>query len=157
MLARFLGRARRAAGLAGDITVMIASSDELRRLNRQFRGHDYPTDVLSFPPPSQHAKSGRAAQRNGYIGDIAISAAIARQNGKLLGHGAAAEIKVLILHGLLHLAGYDHERDNGRMARRELRLRRELNLPLALIERSAATRSNKRSVSSMAAVRRSRQ
>jgi probable rRNA maturation factor len=159
MLARFLGRARRAAGLAGEVTVLVASSAELRRLNRRFRGHDYSTDVLSFPP--QPAKP----RRDGYLGDIAISAAIARQNGKLLGHGAAAEIKVLMLHGLLHLAGYDHERDNGRMARHELRLRRQLNLPLALTERSVATPSNKRAASSTvdarrprrASVRRSRQ
>ena len=163
MLARFLGRARRVAGLAGEVTVLIASSAELRRLNRQFRGHDYATDVLSFPSALRPAGSRLAA--GGYLGDIAISADIARDNGKLLGHGAAIEIKILILHGLLHLAGYDHERDNGSMARRELRLRRELKLPQALIERGHAGRSLRtgkslggaRTGGSSAGVRRSRQ
>jgi probable rRNA maturation factor len=146
VLARFLSRARRAAGLGGDVTVLITSSAVLRRLNRRFRGQDHPTDVLSFPSPSRRARRGprqtpssRLPGRGaGYVGDIAIAADIARQNGKLLGHGAAAEIKVLILHGLLHLAGYDHASDNGAMARRELRLRRQLNLPQALIERAGS-------------------
>lgn len=163
MLARFLGRARRATGLAGEVTVLVASSAELRRLNRQFRRQDHPTDVLSFPSALQRGKTGTA----GYVGDIAISAEMARRNGKLLGHAAAAEIKILILHGLLHLAGYDHESDNGRMASRELRLRRQLNLPQALIERAvrrpgrprsgAVTAGNRRIVRSAAGARRSRQ
>jgi probable rRNA maturation factor len=143
MLARFLGRARRVTGVAGEVTVLVASSAELRRLNRQFRGQDHPTDVLSFPTPSQHAKTGRDGDigRDGYLGDIAISADLAHRSAKLLGHGPAAEIKVLILHGLLHLAGYDHESDGGAMARRELRLRRQLKLPEALTERAAGMRS----------------
>jgi probable rRNA maturation factor len=163
MLARFLGRARRAAGLAGEVTVLVASSAELCRLNRRFRRQNHPTDVLSFPSAPQRGKTSRV----GYLGDIAISAAMARRNGKLLGHGAAAEIKILILHGLLHLAGYDHESDNGRMASRELRLRRQLNLPQTLIERAAprpgrprpgaVTAGSKRIVRSAAGVRRSRQ
>lgn len=125
MLARFLGRARRAVGLASEVTLLLASSAELRRLNRQFRGKDYATDVLSFP-------SGFA----GYSGDIAISADLARHHGKLLGHGPTVETKLLVLHGLLHLAGHDHESDHGQMARQELRLRRALGLPVGLIERT---------------------
>ena len=155
MLARFLGRARRAAGVAGEVTVLVASSAALRSLNRQFRGQDHPTDVLSFPAQSPREKR----ERDGYLGDIAISAELARRNGRLFGHGSAAEIKVLILHGLLHLAGYDHQSDSGAMARCELRLRRQLKLPHALTERAGDKNSpslNRRGVSSPAGARRSR-
>ena len=124
-LSRFAGKARRAAGLTGEVTVLITSSAEIRDLNRRFRHKDKPTDVLSFP--SEH---------DGLSGDIAISADIARENGKALGHGALTEVKVLILHGMLHLAGYDHEADNGEMAKLEARLRRQLGLPHGLIERA---------------------
>jgi probable rRNA maturation factor len=72
-----------------------------------------------------------------YAGDIAISAEIAANNARSLGHTAAEEIKILVLHGILHLRGYDHERDDGRMARREEKLRRELRLPIGLIERAS--------------------
>jgi probable rRNA maturation factor len=130
MLARFLNRGRRSLKLDGEVTLLLASSARLKRLNREFRGKDYATDVLSFP--SEHS---------GYAGDIAISADIARQNGRVLGHGVAIEIKTLILHGLLHLAGYDHENDNGRMARKELLLRHALGLPEGLIERADSDRS----------------
>jgi len=125
MLARFLNRGRRTLKLDGEVTLLLASSAQLRRLNREFRRKDYPTDVLSFP-----------SEVAGYAGDIAISADIARRNGRLLGHGVAIEIKTLILHGLLHLAGYDHESDNGRMARKEALLRSALGLPEGLIERT---------------------
>ena len=130
--------------LAGEVTLLLASSAQLRRLNRQFRGQDYATDVLSFPSENssrQRPKPRSSRTPAGYAGDIAISADIARQNGKALGHGIAIEIKTLILHGLLHLAGYDHESDNGRMARKELRLRRALGLPEGLIERADSDRS----------------
>jgi probable rRNA maturation factor len=133
MLARFLNRGRRSLKLDGEVTLLLASSAQLKRLNREFRGKDYATDVLSFPseiPPQPRPKHTR------YAGDIAISADIARQNGRVLGHGVAIEIKTLILHGLLHLAGYDHESDNGRMARKELLLRSALGLPEGLIERA---------------------
>jgi len=137
MLARFLNRGRRTLKLEGEVTLLLASSAQLRRLNREFRRQDYSTDVLSFPfegPPSPGTRAG-------YAGDIAISADIARQNGRLLGHGVAIEIKTLILHGLLHLAGYDHESDNGRMARKEALLRRTLGLPEGLIERTNSDRA----------------
>jgi probable rRNA maturation factor len=127
-LERFLGRARRAVGLRGAVNVLITGSRQLRSLNRRFRGKDKPTDVLSFPAPVDLPKT--------YAGDVAISADIASQNGERLGHSTAEEVKILVLHGVLHLAGYDHERDNGAMARKEERLRRELRLPVGLIERN---------------------
>lgn len=124
-LANFAGRARRAAGVRGPVNVLLTSSAEMRRLNRDFRGKDYATDVLSFPG----ADGG---------GEIAISAGIARDNARRLGHAPAVEAKILVLHGMLHLAGYDHETDDGRMRRREARLRRQLGLPGSLIERALA-------------------
>ena len=127
-LNRFVARARRAAGLTGTVNVLITSSAEMKSLNRRFRGKDQPTDVLSFPPGPCFV--------NGLAGDIAISADIAKQNARRLGHTAAQEIKILALHGVLHLVGYDHETDQGTMAVRETQLRRALGLPLGLIERN---------------------
>jgi probable rRNA maturation factor len=135
-LERFLGRARRAAGVSGEINVLLTGSAEMRRLNRKFRGQNRATDVLSFPAPA-----------NGAGGELAICAPIAAANARLLGHGAGKEMQVLILHGVLHLAGYDHERDRGQMARKEARLRRALGLPTGLIERTlihSGKRSGKR-------------
>jgi probable rRNA maturation factor len=74
----------------------------------------------------------------GFAGEVAISADIALQNALRLGHSAALEVKVLVLHGILHLAGFDHERDNGEMARKEAKLRRTLRLPVGLTERGRA-------------------
>jgi probable rRNA maturation factor len=128
-LARFVTRACRAAKLRGMVNVMVTSNRELRSLNRRFRGKDKPTDVLSFPPLTDFG--GKLA------GDIAISAEIAGKNAKALGHSPAEEIKILALHGVLHLAGYDHERDGGEMARTEQKLRCSLGLPVGLIERSS--------------------
>ena len=127
-LERFTARARQAAGLRAPVNVVLTTSRKVRALNRVFRGKDEPTDVLSFP-----ALPGPA---NDVAGDIVISAEVARRSAQQLGHAAAAEIKILILHGVLHLAGYDHETDGGRMARKEARLRRELRLPVSLIERT---------------------
>ena len=128
-LANFLLRARRSVGLEGSVTLVLTSSQEIRSLNAHFRGKNKATDVLSFPADSP-------AQDRGVAGEIAISADIARQNAAKLGHSAALEVKVLALHGILHLAGFDHERDNGRMARKEADLRRKLRLPCTLIERA---------------------
>jgi len=127
-LAKFLLRARHAAGLPGKVNVLVTGSRELQRLNRTFRGKDKPTDVLSFPALPEAA--------DGLAGDIAISAEIAASNARRLGHGAADEIKILLLHGALHLAGYDHEHDQGEMARKEQQLRKALGLPIGLIERT---------------------
>jgi len=126
-LDRFVTRAKRAAGVRGAVTVLVTSSLELKRLNQRFRGKDKPTDVLSFP--AEMMSKGR------FAGDVAISADIASKNARRLGHSPAEEVKVLTLHGLLHLAGYDHEADNGTMARKEMRLREQLRLPVALTER----------------------
>ena len=127
-LAKFVARASRASKLAGTVNVLVTGSSELRSLNRRFRGKDQPTDVLSFPPGPIFV--------NGLAGDIAISADIAKQNALRLGHSAAQEIKILTLHGVLHLVGYDHETDHGTMAGKETQLRRSLGLPLGLIERN---------------------
>ena len=135
-LDRFVTRARRSAGLRGVVNVLVTSNSELQSLNRRFRGKDQPTDVLSFP-----ASPGL---RTRYAGDIAISAEIAAHNARALGHSAAQEIKILTLHGILHLRGYDHERDHGQMARRERKLRRDLRLPVGLIERSRGSGSRRR-------------
>jgi probable rRNA maturation factor len=126
-LAKFVARASRAIKLEGTINVLVTGSSELRSLNRRFRAKDQPTDVLSFPPGPCFV--------NGLAGDIAISADIAKENASRLGHSAAQEVKILALHGVLHLAGYDHDRDRGAMADRERQLRRSLGLPLGLIER----------------------
>jgi probable rRNA maturation factor len=129
-LANFVGRAGRALGLRGGVNVLVTSSQELRALNSLFRAKDKATDVLSFPP----------GLRDSFPGDVAISAQIASQNAKRLGHSAAEEIKILALHGILHLAGYDHERDKGEMEREEARLRKTFGLPVGLIERNVAGR-----------------
>ena len=131
MLDRFVLRARKAVGLRGRVNVLVTSSAAVRGLNRQFRGKNKATDVLSFPaaPGSNSGKTQRLA------GEVVISADVALQNSVRLGHTASKEIKVLALHGILHLAGFDHERDNGEMARKEAALRRALKLPAGLIER----------------------
>ena len=131
-LGRFVLRARKAVGLRAPVNLLVTSSTAVRALNRQFRGKNKATDVLSFPcaSPAGHGEKRKLA------GDVAISADIARENSVRLGHSVAQEIKILALHGILHLAGFDHERDNGRMARKEAELRRNFRLPLALIERA---------------------
>jgi len=145
-LDRFVGRAKRATRLRGTVSVLVTTSRELRVLNKRFRGKDTPTDVLSFPSIFGSVQ--------GFAGDIAISGDIAARNARQLGHSAADEIRVLALHGVLHLAGYDHEHDHGEMARTEQRLRKSLGLPVTLIERiskspgtteptSGSTRSSK--------------
>ena len=127
VLTNFLTNACRAAGLKGTPTVLVTSSRRMRQLNAQFRGKDYATDVLSFPSPSFV---------EGFSGDIAVSGDLAARTAQALGHSVASEVKILVLHGVLHLAGYDHVSDNGQMAEKELRLRRKLRLPTALIERA---------------------
>jgi len=151
-LEQFAVRAQRAAGVRGEVGVLVTSSAELRRLNHRFRGKNSATDVLSFPSHGKIYHGGAETQSNFFsktslslclcgecsAGDIAISAEIASRNARRLGHSPADELRVLILHGLLHLAGYDHETDRGQMARKEMRLRRALGLPAALIERTSA-------------------
>jgi probable rRNA maturation factor len=135
-LAGFALKARRAAGLLGMVSVLITDNSTMRRLNARFRGKTQATDVLSFPA---------AASANGFAGDIAISFDIALRNARLLGHSVADEIRILTLHGILHLAGYDHENDKGEMAKKEILLRRRLALPTSLIERSHKPPARKKS------------
>jgi probable rRNA maturation factor len=129
-LARFLAAAQQAVRLKGQVTVLLTTDAAIRKLNRQFRGKNKATDVLSFPA------EGLGAQ--GIAGDLAISVTTAMGQAAEQGHSLSTEIKVLVLHGLLHLAGYDHEIDNGKMARRERQLRAKLKLPQGLIERAEA-------------------
>lgn len=127
-LERFLARARHAAALSGTVNVLVTTNARMKSLNRRFRGKDKATDVLSFPAAPD--------ADDDVAGDIAISAELATQNARSLGHDPAVEVKILTLHGILHLRGYDHERDRGQMARREQKLRCELRLPVGLIERA---------------------
>lgn len=117
-LRNFLIDLRNRAARGAAITCLITTDSELRRLNRQFRGKNYATDVLSFPPD-----------------EMAISLDRARAQAKELGHSLDAELRILMLHGLLHLRGMDHERDSGEMRRTETRWRKKLGLPAGLIER----------------------
>jgi probable rRNA maturation factor len=104
----------------------------MRSLNRQFKGKDYTTDVLSFPADSR-----------GFLGDIVIAAGVAADQARFAGHSLRTELRVLSLHGLLHLLGYDHDGDEGRMARVEARLRRKAGLPEGLIERAVETQGDR--------------
>jgi probable rRNA maturation factor len=109
----------------GTMTVAIVSDARVRALNRKFMKKDKATDVLSFP-----------AEEPGYLGDVVISSGVAARQARAAGHSLATELRVLALHGLLHLLGYDHERDDGQMARLERRLRRVGGLREGLIERA---------------------
>jgi probable rRNA maturation factor len=135
-LSRFAAKASRAARLSNQPSLLITTDREMRSLNRRFRGKDKSTDVLSFPATKEFAPHT--------AGDVAISAQIAISNARDLGHSAKEEVKILVLHGILHLAGYDHEADNGKMARKERQLRRLLNLPSGLIERADSQKSSGR-------------
>jgi probable rRNA maturation factor len=132
-LQRFLLAAAAAIPLRGQVTVLITSDRGIRKLNRRYRDKDKATDVLSFPAAQpKHARRGHAR----IAGDLAISIDMAARQALVLDHPLATELKVLMLHGLLHLAGFDHEADDGEMAARELALRRKLRLPGGLIERA---------------------
>jgi probable rRNA maturation factor len=113
---------------------LITGDAELRRLNREFRGKDEPTDVLSFPVGP--LLNGRGSQNGLPLGDLAISLARARAQAREFGHSTEQEVRVLMLHGVLHLLGMDHESDSGQMARAEKRWRARLGLPNGLIERT---------------------
>jgi probable rRNA maturation factor len=108
----------------GAITVAIVRDGRVQQLNRRYRRRNVPTDVLSFP-----------SDEPGYLGDVVIAAGVARRQAKTAGHSLQHELRILALHGLLHLLGYDHQRDGGRMARVEARLRRRGGLREGLIER----------------------
>ncbi|HUK53557.1 MAG TPA: rRNA maturation RNase YbeY [Candidatus Binatia bacterium] len=133
-LRAFLERASRLVFSAGaGVTVCLVSDREIARWNRRYRGKPGPTDVLSFPMAEARRASNRIRLPGDSAaslerGDIAISPAAARRNARALGRGLDRELRVLILHGLLHLAGYDHETDRGQMERREMLLRRRLGI-----------------------------
>ncbi|WP_263360033.1 rRNA maturation RNase YbeY [Acidicapsa ligni] len=125
-LTRYLREAQTAVGLKGEVTVLLTTDTGIRNLNRRFRKKNKATDVLSFPVDDP---------RFGSAGDLAISVETASRQAAQQGHKLAVELRVLMLHGMLHLAGYDHEVDEGQMAKKERRLRAKLKLPLGLIER----------------------
>jgi probable rRNA maturation factor len=146
-LHKFLRRVRRRLHLPqGALTICLVTDTEIARWNRAYRGKKGPTDVLSFPTnvsrtkrKSRGARAQLARQRvsflpagsndsRSYLGDIAIAPAVAKRNAHRFGRTFADEMRILILHGILHLMGYDHEADEGQMDRREKRLRRELRL-----------------------------
>lgn len=138
----------------GEVTVAIISDRRMRSLNRTYRGRDYATDVLSFPvaktPAKEPGSVGAAGEPNpvpslrrtrdpgSFLGDIVIAAGVATRQAEEAGHSLQTEVRILALHGLLHLVGYDHETDEGQMARVEARLRRRGGLGEGVIERSGA-------------------
>jgi probable rRNA maturation factor len=134
-LSKFAERVRRELGFPEQsVTICFVSDPAIARMNRTFREKTGPTDVLSFPvrrrrirrPPSLGSAKRRSG--NGYIGDIVISPETARRYARKHSRRLTAELRVLILHGMIHLAGYDHEVDDGEMMRLERRLRRRLGL-----------------------------
>ena len=135
-LARFLNRARTLIALPGDVEVLLTSDAEIKRLNRTFRHKNKPTDILSFPTPPELARS--------HSGDLAISLDTAARQAADHGHSLRDELRILIVHGLLHLAGEDHETDSGQMAAREQSLRTQLRLPNSLIARATGRPAAKR-------------
>ena len=124
------------------MTVFLTTDNALQDLNRRFRGENKSTDVLSFPAKPHLQHRGKIA------GDVAISVDAAQRQSAEQGHALAVELKVLILHGLLHLAGYDHENDAGEMRHRERLLLAKLGLPPGLIERADRGQVKKRSTRS---------
>jgi probable rRNA maturation factor len=156
------GRRLRLAGLStwlrrvapararGRVNIALVSDRRIRSLNRTYRRQDYVTDVLSFPatgPPESRARPRTAGQSSALkppslpvtsydLGEIVIARGLARRQAHRARHSELTELRVLALHGLLHLLGYDHENDWGRMRRVERRLRRKGGLPEGLIERS---------------------
>jgi probable rRNA maturation factor len=123
-LQNFHERAREALGFPPEsVTVQLVSDDAMARLNRTYRKKRGPTDVLSFP-----ANGNSPSKDDSYVGDIAISPETARRNARRLSRTLAAELRILILHGMIHLAGFDHETDHGEMDRIERRLRRRLGV-----------------------------
>ena len=125
-LAQFAVELREQVAGGREFDCLLTDDKELRRLNREFLSHDYPTDVLSFPSGSKGPE----------LGEMAISVDRAREQAEQLGHSLETEIRILMLHGLLHLLGMDHESDRGKMRRSETNWRKKLGLPAGLIERS---------------------
>jgi probable rRNA maturation factor len=129
-LARWLARVV-PSRVRGSVGIAMVSDARIRRLNHRYRGVDCATDVLSFPAESDL----------GFLGDIVIARGVAKRQARAAGHSERTELRVLALHGLLHLLGYDHERDGGRMQRVERRWRRKGRLREGLIDRAGARRT----------------
>ena len=150
-LDQFAAKASKLLRLRSDaVTVCLVSNAEIARWNRAYRGKNGPTDVLSFPMNSRRPRpatpktqddrrtsgrtgsvpfpTGDSERGTAYLGDIAIAPSVARRNARCFGRTFEDEMRILILHGMLHLMGYDHEIDSGQMDRRERRLRRLLDL-----------------------------
>jgi probable rRNA maturation factor len=129
----FLQRVKDELGLRGDcVAVRLIRDGEMARLNGKYRGEKRTTDVLSFPDAEKRKPELRGnpkrKHRGAFLGDIAISPVVARRNARALGRKMPEELQILILHGALHLLGYDHEADRGEMERVEMRLRRRLGI-----------------------------
>jgi probable rRNA maturation factor len=138
-LSRFLTRAQKAAALDGEVTVLLADDARLKELNRAWRRKNKPTDVLSFPAAAvPGTKPG-----DGIAGDLAISMETAARQAAEHGHSLDEELRILMLHGVLHLAGMDHEVDGGEMRAHESDLRTKLKLPAGLIERTVPVKPKK--------------
>jgi probable rRNA maturation factor len=136
------------ARAGGSVSIALVSGARIRALNRRYRHKDAATDVLSFPaaPEAEPGAAARAddsrrprrRQMTGFLGDIVIARDVAKRQARAAGHSETTELRVLALHGLLHLLGYDHETDDGAMNRVERRLRRKGGLREGLIERTAS-------------------
>lgn len=132
VLARWLER-HAPSRARGTVVIAMVTDARMRKINKQFRRKDYATDVLSFPESLP-----------GTLGEMAIATGVMRRQAREAGHAEAVEARVLALHGLLHLLGYDHETDRGEMRRAEERLRKRARLPLGLIDRTTlATRATR--------------
>jgi probable rRNA maturation factor len=116
----------------GEVTIAIVPDRTMQGLNKRFRGMNKATDVLAFP-----SGSPRPLALSPGLGEIVIARGVAARQARSLGHAVRTELRILALHGLLHLLGYDHEEDNGEMARVEARLRRRARLPDGLIARAS--------------------
>jgi probable rRNA maturation factor len=134
-LARWLSRIA-PPKVSGSVGVALVRDARVRELNKRYRKKDYATDVLSFPSGESHPKSV-IPNSYPYLGDIVIARGVARRQAREAGHSERTELRVLALHGLLHLLGYDHERDDGVMGRVERALRKRGGLREGLIERKA--------------------
>ncbi len=123
-LQEFYERVRRELGFAPEsVTIQLISDENMARLNQTYRKKRGPTDVLSFP-----ANGARPSPGAEYVGDIAISPETARRNARRFSRSLPGEMRILILHGMIHLAGFDHETDHGEMDRLERRLRKRLGI-----------------------------
>jgi probable rRNA maturation factor len=151
---RFLIRAQKAVGLPGEVHVLLADDATLKRLNKTFRGKNKATDVLSFPAGPSTVFFGEPDAPE-FAGDLAISLETAARQAARFEHTLADEVRILLLHGLLHLAGFDHETDSGEMAAREAELRDRLGLPSGLITRASKS-SPAANTSKPSALRRAR-